>query len=132
MLCIRNIICSVVKLAKNFTCINFAFENFENFIQSYGLPIHACIDGFSRLVIWVKIEKSNNDTRVIEQLFINAIMHIEDCPTLVRTVRGTENTNISSAQCFQGRNFTDSFAGLKAHRFGLLAVINASKLCGSS
>ena len=45
-------------------------------------------------------------------------MHIEGCPALVRTDRGSENTIISSAQCFQGRNFTDSLPGLKAHRFG--------------
>ena len=44
-------------------------------------------------------------------------MEVEGCPTLLRTDRGTENTIISSAQCFLRRNGTDSHAGLKAHRF---------------
>ena len=45
-------------------------------------------------------------------------MEVEGCPTFLRTNRGTENTIISSAQCFLRRNGTDSHAGLKAHRFG--------------
>ena len=87
-------------------------------LKPYGLPIHRCIDGFSRRLIWLKVEKSNNDPRVIANLFKNAIIEIEGCPTLLRTDRGTENSIVSSAQCFFRRNGTDSLAGLKAQRFG--------------
>ena len=87
-------------------------------LKPYGLPIHGCIDGFSRRVIWLKLERSNNDPGIIGNLFKNAIMEVEGSPTLLRTDRGTENTIISSAQCFLRRNGTDSHAGLKAHRFG--------------
>ena len=33
-------------------------------VKPYGLPIHGCIDGFSRRVIWLKLEMSNNNPKV--------------------------------------------------------------------
>ena len=87
-------------------------------LKPYGLPIHGCIDGFSRRVIWLKLEMSNNDPKVIGKLFRDAVIEVGGCPSILRTDRGTENGIMSSGQCFLRRNGTDSFAGLKAHRFG--------------
>eukprot|EP00111_Clytia_hemisphaerica_P004806 TCONS_00013816-protein len=30
-------------------------------LKPYGLPIHGCIDGFSRKILWLKVCKSNNN-----------------------------------------------------------------------
>ena len=30
-------------------------------LKSYGLPIHGCVDGFSRRIMWLKVCKSNSD-----------------------------------------------------------------------
>ena len=89
-------------------------------LKPYGLPIHGCIDGFSRRVIWLKLEMhmSNNDPKVIGKLFRDAVIEVGGCPSILRTDRGTENGIMSSGQYFLRRNGTDSFAGLKAHRFG--------------
>ncbi|CAB4035623.1 PREDICTED: uncharacterized protein LOC107355381, partial [Paramuricea clavata] len=89
-------------------------------LKPYGLPIHGCIDGFSRRLIWLKVEKSNNDPRVIANLFKNAIIEIEGCPTLLRTDRGTENAIVSSAQCLFRRNGTDSLAATSASRLDMI------------
>ena len=87
-------------------------------LKPYGLPIHGCIDCFSRRVIWLKLERSNNDPKVIGVIFRDAVIEAGGCPTILRTDRGTENVIMSSAQCFLRRNGTDSLAGLKAHRYG--------------
>ena len=87
-------------------------------LKPYGLPIHGCIDGFSRRVIWIKLEMTNNDPQVIGKLFKDAVTEVGHCPSILRTDRGTENGIMSSSQCFLRRNGTDSLAGLKAHRFG--------------
>ena len=87
-------------------------------LKPYGLPIHGCIDRFSRRVIWLKLEMTNNDPKVIGKLFKDAITEAGGCPSILRTDRGTENGIMSSSQCFLRRNGTDSLAGLKAHRFG--------------
>ena len=34
-------------------------------LKTYGFPIHGCIDGFSRRVIWLKVSRINNDPAVI-------------------------------------------------------------------
>ena len=60
-------------------------------LKPYGFPIHACIDGFSRRVLWLRVTRSNNDPRVIVSFFVDCIREYEGCPTLLRTDRGTEN-----------------------------------------
>jgi hypothetical protein len=69
-------------------------------------------------VIWLKLEMSNNDPKVIGKLFRDAVIEVGGCPSILRTYRGTENGIMFSGQCFLRRNGTDLFAGLKAHRFG--------------
>ncbi|CAB3999994.1 PREDICTED: LOW QUALITY PROTEIN: uncharacterized protein LOC107355764 [Paramuricea clavata] len=65
-------------------------------LKPYGLPIHGCIDGFSRRVIWLKLEMSNNDPKVIGKLFRDAVIEVGGCPSILRTDRGTENGIMSS------------------------------------
>ena len=42
-------------------------------LKPYGFPVHGCIDGFSRRILWLKLTKSNNDPRIIGDFFLNAI-----------------------------------------------------------
>ena len=87
-------------------------------LKPYGFPIHGCIDGYSRRVMWLDIVRSNNDPRVVGKLYYNCITSLKFCPTILRTDRGTENGIMASAQCFLRRNHTDSLSGDKAHRYG--------------
>ena len=36
-------------------------------LKRYGFPIHGCIDGWSRKIIWLKVSRSNNNPNVIAQ-----------------------------------------------------------------
>ena len=87
-------------------------------LKPYGFPIHACIDGFSRRALWLRVTRSNNDPRVIGSFFVDCIQEYEGCPTLLRTDRGTENGIMATIQCYLRRNHRDGLAGLNAHRYG--------------
>ena len=69
-------------------------------LKPYGFPIHACIDGFSRRLIWLKVTKSNNDPEITAKFFMESIAEVGGCPTILRTNRGTENGIMATAQAF--------------------------------
>ena len=87
-------------------------------LKPYGFPIHGCIDGFSRKILWLEIVRTNNDPRVVGKLFVDCVKKLECCPTILRTDRGTENGIMAASQSFLRRNHTDSLSGVKAHRYG--------------
>ena len=87
-------------------------------LKPYGFPIHGCIDGFSRHVLWLSVTKTNNDPRVIGKFFVQCVRENEGCPRLVRTDRGTENVLLATSQCFLRRSGNDSLSGFHAHRYG--------------
>ena len=60
-------------------------------LKPYGFPVHGCIDGYSRKVLWFKLCKTNNDPAVVGQHLLGAIEKYGGCPTLLRSDNGTEN-----------------------------------------
>lgn len=87
-------------------------------LKPYGFPIHGCIDGYSRKVLWLKVCKTNNDPTVTGQHFLDAVEKYGGCPTLLRTDNGTENVIMAAIQAYFRSGGEDSFAGVKAHRYG--------------
>lgn len=87
-------------------------------LKPYGFPIHGCICGFSRKIIWLELVKSNNDPRIPANLFLDAVTSLKGCPMLVRTDCGTENGIIAAMQSFFRAGGDDAFAGEKAHIYG--------------
>ena len=47
-------------------------------LKPYGLPIHGCVDEFSRRILWLKVFKSNNYS-VIQASFSSMQWKKEDC-----------------------------------------------------
>ena len=39
-------------------------------LKSFGFPIHSCIDGYSRKILWLNVSPTNNDPQVIATYFI--------------------------------------------------------------
>ena len=60
-------------------------------LTPYGLCISACIDGFSRRIIWAEVYKTNKDPEIIAGYFIDAVKEINGCPTILRMDAGSEN-----------------------------------------
>jgi len=68
-------------------------------LKPYGLPIHGCVDGFSRKILWLNVCKSNNNPYIPAKYFIRQIKDGLKAPTNVRTDHGTENGILAAMQC---------------------------------
>ena len=87
-------------------------------LKPFGFPIHGCIDGFSRRIMWLEITRSNNNPHVVGKLFLDCIKEQQSCPTILRTDNGTENGIMAATQSFLRRNHPDVFSRVKAHQYG--------------
>ena len=87
-------------------------------LKPFGFPIHGCIDGFSRRILWLRVGHSNNNPRVISSFFLSCIKEVKGIPRIVRGDRGSENVNVAGLQRFFRRNSLDSMAGNKSFIYG--------------
>ena len=42
-------------------------------LKPYGFPIHGCVDGFSRTVLWLQVTRSNNNPVVPASYFLQTV-----------------------------------------------------------
>lgn len=68
-------------------------------LEPYGLPIHGCIDAFSRRVMWLKVCRSNNNPVIPASFFLHTVEECGVRPILVQTDCGTENGILAGIQC---------------------------------
>ena len=87
-------------------------------LKHYGFPIHGCVDGYSRRVLWLKVGTTNNDPNFIAHYYLQTVETVSGCPKLCRTDRGTENTIMAGMQCFFRRYGNDELSAERAHRYG--------------
>ena len=87
-------------------------------LKPFGFPIHGCICGFSRKILWLEVVKTNNDPRVTARLFLDAVMQLKGCPMIVRSDCGTENGIVAATQCSFRASGNDAFAGERSHIYG--------------
>ncbi|XP_028408713.1 uncharacterized protein LOC114531276 [Dendronephthya gigantea] len=67
-------------------------------LKPYGFPIHGCIDGWSRKIIWLHVARSNNKPEIPASFFLRSVQ-IYGCPVKLRTDCGTENGTMAAMQC---------------------------------
>ena len=112
------------RLNKHYSCAPYYIKSDRNFdlgydkLKPYGFPIHGCICGYSRRIIWLEVVKSNNDPRITANLYLDAVVTSNGCPMLVRTDCGTENGLIAAMQSSFRANGADIFSGEKSHIYG--------------
>ena len=87
-------------------------------LKPYGFPVHACIDGFSRRILWLKVCRTNNDPSVTAGFYLEYVRSVEGCPIVLRTDCGTENGTMAAMQCYFRSEAGDQFAGINAHKYG--------------
>lgn len=87
-------------------------------LKPYGFPIHGCIDGYSRKIMWLKVGRTNNDPHVIAHHFLECVKQYAACPRLLRTDCGTENGVMAAIQCYFRQGFDDEYSGINSHRYG--------------
>ena len=49
-------------------------------LKPFGFPIHGCIDGFSRKMIWLKLSRSNNNPEVKLKFYLDSVREFGGCP----------------------------------------------------
>ena len=87
-------------------------------LKTFGFAIHGCMDGYSRKIIWLKALPSNNDPRIIADIYIKCISKSMIVPQILRADRGSENVLIGGLQRFFRREHGDAFSGVRSFRYG--------------
>eukprot|EP00794_Sanderia_malayensis_P002894 gene2894-3345_t len=72
-------------------------------LKPFGFPIHGCIDGYSRKVLWLYITRSNNLPDNIAAYYLETVRAQGGCPKELYTDLGTENGIMAGVHSF----FTD-------------------------
>ena len=87
-------------------------------LKPFGFCVHGAIDGYSRRIMWLEVDPSNNDPSVKAQYFVDCVRQIGGTPRIIRADGGTENVNVAALQRFFRRNGTDAMAGKKRFLYG--------------
>ena len=66
-----------------------------------------------------KRDKDEQQPSCYSKVLFNTVIE-GGCPTILRTDNGTENVIVAGMQCFFRCTGFDSYAGIKAHRYGKL------------
>ena len=69
-------------------------------LKPFGFPIHACIDGWSRKILWLYVTRSNNLPQNIAAYYLETVRQLRGCPMKLVTDLGTENGIMASLQSF--------------------------------
>ena len=73
-------------------------------LKPWGFPIHGCIDGFSRRIMWLEVARSNNLPEYPAMYYVEAVKDLGGCPVEVVTDLGTENGLLASIQSYFRQN----------------------------
>lgn len=87
-------------------------------LKTFGIAVHAAIDGFSRKLLWLQAGPSNNNPRFIANFFLSYVKRIEGVPKIVRADRGTENCHVRDLQISLRWRHQDSFRRYKSFLYG--------------
>ena len=69
-------------------------------LKPFGFPIHGCIDGWSRKILWLFVTRSNNLPDNIAMYYLEAVNEMNGCPLDLVTDRGTENGKMAGIHSF--------------------------------
>ena len=105
------------------------FDRYDK-LKPYGFPVHACIDGFSQRILWLKVCRTNNDPAVTTSFYLEYVRFVNGCPILLRTDCGTKNGTMATMQCYFHSGAHDEFAGINAHKYALPIQIKGLKIGG--
>ena len=67
-------------------------------MKPYGFCISGAIDGCSRYILWLDVDVTNNDTKLICTYFLGTVEKLGLVPRTVRIDKGTENFGIADVQ----------------------------------
>ena len=87
-------------------------------LKPFGFCIHSAIDGFSRRIMWLEVDHSNNNPSIIAKYFLKTVRCVGGTPRIVRGDCGTENCYVVAIQRFFREGHADVFQGDKSFMYG--------------
>ena len=67
-------------------------------LKDFGFPIHGCIDGFSRKILWLFVSRTNNDPRVTAAFYLDCVREQGGSPVILIADPGSENPVMATMQ----------------------------------
>ena len=61
-------------------------------LKPFNFAIHGWIDGHSRIVLWLKVGKSNSNPKVIANYFMDLVTFFKACPRKEKSERIVEQS----------------------------------------
>ena len=86
-------------------------------LKPYGFSIHGCVDGLSRRILWLEVQRSNTNPRCVASYFVKHVEAAHGCPVRVYTDPGTENGLVARIQCYLRAEGLDEYAGSKSNKY---------------
>ena len=87
-------------------------------LKPFGFSIHACIDGFSRRLIWLEVGPTNKDPEVIAKMYLDAVKQIIGLPRKIRSDDGTENCLVEPIHTYLRSSSGDPAGALESFAIG--------------
>jgi hypothetical protein len=83
-------------------------------LAKYGIEIYACVDAYSRKIIWFYVGSSNRTQVSVVRQYLTAVKAMGYCPSFLRTDKGRETPMMADAQyyfyhtaCFEDTTIPD-------------------------
>ena len=73
-------------------------------LKPWGFPIHGCIDGFSRRILWLKVACSNNLPENPARHYVDTVAELGGVPVELITDLGTEDGLLALMRCYLREN----------------------------
>ena len=70
-----------------------------NKLKRFGFPMHGCINGWSRKIIYLVVTRSNHCPNTVVSFYLNPVEQF-GCPVKLVKDLGTENGEIAALQSF--------------------------------
>ena len=87
-------------------------------LKPFGFSIHACIDGYSRRLIWLEVCPSNKNPEVIGRFYLDAVKQLGGVPRKMRSDDGTESSIVEALHLFLRSTHDDEDVGFGCFSIG--------------
>ena len=69
-------------------------------VKPYGFSIHGCIDGFSRKVLWLEVETSNEKPEIVAKFYLKCVEEAAGIPVTLKVDDGTAHSIIEQIHAY--------------------------------
>ena len=80
------------------------FDGFDK-LKPYGFSIDGCINGYSRIIIWLGVSASNKCPDLIAYYYLKAAKNVNGIPKIIKADNGTGHSIMEPIHTFSERFF---------------------------